>query len=294
MSQPPRLIASYFTLAGNLIPFAGDDPSPFDLPSRARAAAEAGYVGLGLETCDVAHCLRLHGADGIRRIIADAGLDYVELEVLGDWFADGERRAASDARREFLLRTAGEIGAAQVKCVGEIHLASGEAQATGYPLPQVIDAFGGLCRDAARVGTRVSIEIVPGSGVRDLATARAIVEGAGEKNGGMLIDIWHMARGGIPYDDILTVPPHLITAIEVDDADAEQVGTIFEDTINNRRLPGEGALDVPRFLDVIQRTGYQGVYGIEMVSNEHRARTLDDAARASFNATMAQFAKLGG
>lgn len=290
MSQP-KLIASYFTLAGNIIPFASSDPAPFGLKERAEAAAAAGFVGLGLETNDLAHYVNTIGYSGIRGIIEGTGLDYIEFEVLTDWFADGERRAASDATRAFLLEAAAELGAAQIKTVGEILLAPGPGGVSSWPIEKVGDEFGQLCREAAQAGTRVSIELVPSSAIQDLETARRIVDHAGEPNGGLLIDIWHMARGGISYDDVANLPPYLVTAVEVDDAMRQQVGTIFEDTINNRKLPGEGELDVPAFLHSIMLTGYQGVYGVEMVSDEHRHRTLEDAAVSSFNSTMAQFEK---
>ena len=291
MDDQPRLIASYFTLAGNLIPFAGPDPSPWDLRNRAEAAARAGFVGMGIETNDLRHNVERYGYAGIKRILADAGLNYLEFEVLIDWFADGDRRAASDANRAFLLRSAGELGADMIKTVGEIHLATGEIHLSEWSPDHLAEAYGGLCRGAANVGARITLEIVPFSGIATLEAARALIEGAGEPNGGILIDIWHMARGGIPYEDILTLPPHLITAVEVDDAMAQPVPDIFEDTICWRKLPGEGELDVPRFLRCIAQTGYQGVYGIEMVSNEHRTRTLEDAAQRTFDTTMAQFAK---
>ena len=290
MSQP-KLIASYFTLAGNIIPFASSDPAPFGLKERAEAAAAAGFVGLGLETNDLAHYVNTIGYSGIRGIIEGTGLDYIEFEVLTDWFADGERRAASDATRAFFLEAAAELGAAQIKTVGEILLAPGPGGVSSWPIEKVGDEFGQLCREAAQAGTRVSIELVPSSAIQDLETARRIVDHAGEPNGGLLIDIWHMARGGISYDDVANLPPYLVTAVEVDDAMRQQVGTIFEDTINNRKLPGEGELDVPAFLHIIMLTGYQGVYGVEMVSDEHRHRTLEDAAVSSFNSTMAQFEK---
>ncbi|WP_324740502.1 sugar phosphate isomerase/epimerase [Tsuneonella sp. CC-YZS046] len=290
MSQP-KLIASYFTLAGNIIPFASSDPAPFGLKERAEAAAAAGFVGIGLETNDLAHYVRTIGYGGIRKIMADAGLDYIEFEVLTDWFTEGERRAASDANRAFLLEAAAELGAAQIKTVGELFLAPGPASVSSWPLEKVGDDFGQLCREAAKAGTRVSIELVPGAAIQDLETGRRVVDHASEPNGGLLIDIWHMARGGISYDDVANLPPYLVTAVEVDDAMKQQVGTIFEDTINNRKLPGEGELDVPAFLHSIMLTGYQGVYGIEIVSDEHRRRTLEDAARSSFDSTMAQFEK---
>lgn len=289
----PQLIASYFTLAGNIMPFASAEPAPHRLQDRVEAAAKVGFVGIGLEQTDLRHYVQTIGYDEIRRIIYGAGLDYIEIEVLTDWFADGERRRISDLQRDFMLEAASELGVSQIKTVGEIVLAPGAGAISTWPIEKVGDEFGKLCREAAAADTRVSLELVPGSAVQDLDTGRKIVEWASEPNGGMLIDIWHMARGGIAYEDVAKLPSHLITAVEVDDAMNEQVGTIFEDTVNNRKLPGEGELDVPRFLRCIAETGYDGVYGIEMVSNEHRRRNLADAAHASFEATMGQFEKAG-
>lgn len=290
MTDKVKLIASYFTLAGDLIPFASQDPSPFDLPARAQAAAKAGYIGMGLETSDLRHLIDRHGYAEIRRILADAGLTYLEFEVLTDWFTSGERRAASNAQRAFLLQAAGELGAQKIKTIGDAHGGMDNAIPRPWAIDDLAQAYGQLAREAAQVGAAITLELVPGTGVRDLPTARAIAEGANEPNAGLLIDIWHLARGGIAYEDVLGLPAHLINAVEIDDAMARQEGSIFEDTIRRRKLPGEGELDVPRFLRSLMATGYSGVHGVEMVSDEHRARALEDAARSSFETTMAQFA----
>ena len=64
MAQSPKLIASYFTIAGDL-PFPdGPFASPVSLRARAEAAAQAGYVGMGLYTDDLVHNLDLHGYEG--------------------------------------------------------------------------------------------------------------------------------------------------------------------------------------------------------------------------------------
>jgi sugar phosphate isomerase/epimerase len=280
MSGPHRIIAAYFTLAGDLMPFAGLDPSPFDLPARADAAARAGYVGLGLETSDLIACVERHGHAGIKAILRDAGLDYFELEVLLDWFAEGDARVVADRNKDILMRAAGEIGAAQIKALGG---------PIDRPIDsRMIDAFGGLCREAAAVGTNINLEIFPDSNIRDLEGARRVVEGANEPNGGLLLDLWHMGRGGVVCEDFLKLPPGMIRAVELDDAAAQQIGTIFEDTVHRRLLPGEGDLDVQRFLRCLHEAGFDGVYGVEIVSDRQRSLALEDAAAQSFAATANQ------
>jgi sugar phosphate isomerase/epimerase len=276
-----RIAAAYFTLAGDVVPFASAAPSPFDLRERADAAARAGYVGLGLEASDLAHCIDRHGHAGIRRILRDSGLTYFEVEVLFDWFADGDLRVASDRNRKLFLETASEIETAQIKVIGG-------PIASPHSTARMVDEFAILCQAAAAVGTAVNLEIYPDSNIRDLAAARAVVGGADQPNGGLLIDLWHMGRGGIPYEDLLTLPKGMIRAIELDDASAVQIGSIFEDTIHRRLLPGEGELDPQRFMRYVWEAGFDGVIGVEIVSAAQRARSLEDAARLSFEATRAQ------
>ncbi|WP_156680911.1 sugar phosphate isomerase/epimerase family protein [Sphingomonas profundi] len=281
----PRLLASYFTIAGDVAAMAPNAISPHTLRERAEAAAEAGYVGIGLLGDDLFALLERHGAAEIRRTIAAAGLTHLEFEVLLDWFADGERRAASDTMRARFMAAVETLGAYQIKLGGDI---TGDV----WPIERMIEGFAGVCADAAKVGAQIALEIFPASNVRDLETALAIVQGAGARNGGLLLDTWHMHRGGIPYEKVAQVPAEYIKHIELDDAAEMVVGTIMEDTLTRRRLPGEGDLDVPAFLDAIRRTGYDGLYGVEILSDEQRSRAPREAAKLSFDATMAQFERM--
>lgn len=278
----PRLMASYFTIAGAVAPLTGSTASPHSLAERVSAAADAGFVGIGLSSEDLDRVVAQHDYAGVRSILDDCGIRYLELEVLLDWFADGERRARSDAERVKLMKAAERLGVYQIKVGGDI-------TGTVWPLERMIESFANLARQAGDAGTMVTLEVFPDSNVRDLPTAVAIADGANPAHGGLLIDIWHMARGGIPYDDVSRLPLRYIKHVEIDDADAEVVGTIMEDTLDRRRLPGQGALDVPAFLTAIAATGYDGLYGVEILSEEMRRMVPREAAQAAYSATMAQF-----
>jgi sugar phosphate isomerase/epimerase len=154
------------------------------------------------------------------------------------------------------------------------------------------DAFAQLCREAAEYGTGLMLEIMPWSNVRTVETALGIVEGAAQPNGGILVDIWHFARGGIDYNDVSKIPVQYIRGAELDDADEQVAGSLWEDTIHHRRLCGEGDLDPPAFIKAVQAAGYRGYYGVEILSEKHRKLPLDEMARRSFDTTMEQFEKL--
>lgn len=278
----PELICTYFTLAGDIGPFDADNASPVSLEHRARAAAEAGYRGLGFGVQDIARLMERLGEQRINAILNQHNLVHRELEVLLDWFVDGERRKASDIHRRLLLEAAGAIGARHIKVGGDL---AGHT----WPLTQLIDEFGLLCDQAARQGCAITIELFPTSNLADLQTGRVVVEGAARSNGGLLLDIWHMQRGNIPLEAIAALPGQLINHIELNDGTLLPVADYITDTIANRRLPGEGAFPCRAFLDAVHSTGYQGLYGVEILSTEWRKLSPETAANRSWQATAGLF-----
>lgn len=279
----PDLIATYFTLAGAIEPFDARTVSPNTLVARAGAAARAGYRGLGFGAQDIAHLLARHGAREINAILDDHGLVHRELEVLLGWFAQGEERAESDRQRRALLDAAAAIGARHVKVAGDI-------RGRTAPMEQLTAEFAALCDQAAQAGTAITIELFPTSNLADLQTGRAVVEGAGRHNGGLLLDIWHVQRGRISMEAIAALPRGIVNHVELDDGPAEARGDYLRETIDARVPPGEGAFDLGRFLDALDACGYDGAYGVELLSPAFRAMPVEEAARRSCGPALALFA----
>jgi sugar phosphate isomerase/epimerase len=284
--QRPELVASFFTLAGDVSPWSGSLVSPHDLRARAEAASRAGYVGMGFVSIDLQAALDRHGVAGVRNILADNGIKYLELEAIVRWLAEGEDRRAADTQRRELLELASKLDVWNIKALGDF---SGRK----WPLDFMAQRFREICADAfSHTRAQVTIEIFPTTNIRELRTAAAIVDRAGMANGGLLLDIWHMTRGGVDYADFGTIPSHWIKAVELNDATAELVGEMMDDSANRRCLPGEGEFDVPGFLRSINNTGYEGPYGVEIASSIHRKLPIAEAAQRSYDATMRQFALL--
>jgi sugar phosphate isomerase/epimerase len=227
------------------------------------------------------HNIALYGYKGIKAILVDNGIEFFEIEALLDWFTDGERRRRSDLERRDMLRAAEKLGAYQIKIAGDL-LGS-------WPVPDMAQPYRQLCEEAAAVGTRVSLEILPFTNIKDLSAGLSVVGDVSIKNGGLLLDVWHMARGGISFTDVANIPLQFVAAIELDDGPLDVVEPLLEESIDRRKLCGEGDFDLPTFLDCVSRTGYVGPFGVEILSHENRARSLQDAARATFETTMQQF-----
>ena len=85
------------------------------------------------------------------------------------------------------------------------------------------------------------------------------------------------------------MPLKYIVSIELNDGTFEAPWSLHEDTVNHRRLCGEGEFDIRGFIECMQRAGYEGPWGIEVLSEELRKKPLDELTSRSFSTTAAQF-----
>ena len=281
MAVPP-LVASYYTLAGFRPMDGPHQPSPIDLRQRIEAAAKAGYAGIGTDVMDLMASVERHGHDGIRAMLADNGLTHFEVEGMGDWYASGAGRAASDAARREVLIAAEKIGVTQIKVTGNI-------AGRSHPVATMRTEFATLAGQAADAGSRLTLEIVCISDIADVATALEVVGDTAATNGGFLADIWHFVRGHQPYDTILDAPHGTMAWVELDDGAAKPTGSIISEQLDDRRLPGEGAFDITGFLAAVRQSGYAGGVGVEILSDRLRALPVEEAARLSFESAARQF-----
>ncbi len=272
------VIASYYTLSGAPV----GHPARFSLEARVATAAAAGFAGIGLTLEDYLAC-RERGLSltTLRHILTDAGLVVAELEFLTNWWRD-DAPGQQARRMEEQLDEAADLFRARHLNVGSI------AGPGTLPARAVVaEQFGALCDRAAQHGLLVALEFLPWSDIPDAKTAGDIVHQAGRANGGILIDSWHYFRGAADPAQVRALPADRFVAIQFDDADAARVGGWLEDTTLRRRLPGEGAFDLIGFVRLLDAIGVQAPISVEIISTEHQARPLGEAAQRAYDTTQA-------
>jgi len=280
------LLATCWTTAGDAAPLRGDERSPLPLRERVESAAAAGFRGFGLVYADLVVAERDYGMAGIRSLLDDNGLVHLELELLTDWWADGPRRRRSDEVRRKLLEAAGALGARHVKVAPDV---SGEP----WDHDRWVAEFAVLAEDARQAGTRVGLEFLPWSNIRTVHDGLRLVRDAGHDAGGLVIDVWHTERAGTLPAELAGVPLRHIVGVELSDADAGQVGTLFEDTANRRRLCGEGAFDLQGCIRALRAAGWAGPWGVEILSEAFRRLPVGEAVAAAFATARAQLELAG-
>lgn len=280
MTNKPDLLASYWTISG-ADPHTDREYSRFDFQERVQAAAKAGFTGMGFWHADLDHVLQKRTLKEMRQILDDHGIIQIEIEFLLDWFLDGERKKKSDEQRQKLLEVCEAFDAH--------HLKIGDFFHESCPMPRLIESFAALCAEAAKYGVPVGFELMPFSMVDSLQDTLTLMQGAGAKNGGICFDLWHIAKLRIPHEEIAKIPPQYVVSVELNDGTFEAPWSLHEDTVNHRRFCGEGEFDVKGFLAALEKTGYSGPIGIEVLSQELRPLPLNEAVTKAFKTTMAQF-----
>jgi sugar phosphate isomerase/epimerase len=275
-------VASFFTLSGS----GFGQPPRHAFSERVRAAAEAGYEGIGLHlneltdpawnelgTADPAAVLdRMAGA------LQGTGLDVVEIEFVDGW-CDGPGNPTVATAAELV----GEIAARlATNMVGGHHVSMGEFSAGDAADPQL--AGRGLAEFAEAVagtGYVPAIEAfawskIPGYGlVRDIQAVTGV--------GGALADTWHAFNTGCTTDGIARGEMGMITAVQLNGG-----YRVHDDFLANarstRRLPGDGDLDGAGFVRAVLAASFTGPWCVEVNYPEFRDLDALEAATTSIAA----------
>jgi len=277
MKNSVELMALYWTTAG-IFPGAGEI-SRFDFKDRVEVAAKAGFTGIGIWHTELEHILHHRTLKEMKMILDDNGMKHVELEFLTDWFLDGARKAESDSRKRRLLEASEALHAKHIKI--------GDFYNTACPMLRLIEAFAALCKEAQEYGATIGFEFMASAMLDNLKDSLTMVETAGAKNGGLILDIVHVVNLGITSEEISRIPLQYLINVELNDGTLP--GSPRHDPSRARRFCGEGEFDIKGFISCVQNMGYTGAWAVEVFSQELAGLSLEALNTQAFNTTMAQF-----
>jgi sugar phosphate isomerase/epimerase len=277
MKKNVELMNLFWTTAG-VFPGVGEI-SRFDFKDRVEAAARAGFKGIGIWHTDLEHTLQLWTLKEMKMILDDNGMRYVELEFLTDWFLTGARKAESDSRKRRLLEASQALQAKHIKI--------GDFDNTACPMSRIIEAFAELCKEAEDYSATIAFEFMASAMIDNLQDSLTMVETAGAKNGGIMLDMAHVAGLGIPYKDIGHIPLQYLINVELNDGTLP--GSPRHDPSRVRRFCGEGEFDIKGLIKCVNEMGYTGPWAVEVFSQELVGLSLEELNTRAFETTMAQF-----
>jgi sugar phosphate isomerase/epimerase len=259
MTDTPPLVVSSYTLGTTV-----------DFVERVRAAAAAGFDGIGLR----AENYLAAGIDDATMlgIAARHGVRILEVEYLTGWGTAADRDEAQQDKEQTVFHMA--------RAFGVRHLNAGLLEK--LPVDTVADAFGALC-ERAGPDLLVALEFMPYSGVPDLATAWQVVQTA--RNGRLIVDAWHWARAGQQASDLEGVPADRIVSVQLCDVRKEPMQPPRAESLGHRLPPGQGHGDTVGMVRALAEHGVTpAVVTAEVISDELVACGVDIAAQMTANA----------
>lgn len=279
------LVATAWTSAGNTSPMQSPSTSPVPIAERVAAVARAGFTGMGLIADDLRAISDGVGFAGLRDLLRDNQLAHIEIELIERWWIPRGEPGHTYEVRDLLFEAADVLQPAFVKIGSQNGPAFDD-------LESVVPALCQLADEAVAHGTRIAIETMPFSAIATVPMGAQLVTASGHPAVGLLVDAWHVFRAGTSLDALrAALAPGMVYGVELDDAAPEVVGTLFEDTVERRLLCGAGSFDLPGLISLLRDTGFDGPWGVEILSREFRtlpvAEALEraaDSARALLSA----------
>ncbi len=166
----------------------------------------------------------------VRAALADTQIRVGDVEIIrlkaqNDW----------DLFAHFCDRCA-ELGARHVLVAGD-----------DTDRARLTDSFARFAQLASPHGLTADLEFMPWTAVANLRDAVAVVEAAGQANGGVLIDALHYDRSDTSLTEIAAVPPSRVNYVQFCDGPVPydpSVEGLIEIARGARLFPGLGGIDM--------------------------------------------------
>lgn len=242
---------------------------PTGLEEKIRIAAEAGYQGIELWHREIEEYVERGGRLRVlKRLIVDSGLRVPSTINLKGWFeaeSEGDPVWGLCRRR---MEDAAELGAE--------FIVAGPPQERGC-LERGAENYGRLLRMGREMGVRPAMEFLGFvAGINTIERAREVVRGCGEEGGTIVMDPFHVFRGGGEFGEVARLEAGEIAVCHFNDATFEIDRELQTD--GDRVMPGEGELPLVEMLRDLIRIGYSKWLSLELFSRGLWERDAEEVA----------------
>ncbi|SFL38824.1 bifunctional sugar phosphate isomerase/epimerase/4-hydroxyphenylpyruvate dioxygenase family protein [Shimia aestuarii] len=250
------------------------------LREKLEAIAAAGYDGIEIFEQDF---IADDGSPAdVGRLVRDHGLEITLFQPFRDFetLPEPARSKAFDrAERKFDVMQ--ELGTDLVLVCSSVHPA-----ALGG-INRAADDFHALGERAAQRGLRVGYEALAwGRHINDHRDAWEVVRRADHPNVGLILDSFHTLGRKLDPDSIRSIPGDRIFFVQLADAPLIEMDLLYWSR-HFRNMPGEGDLDVTRFMRAVMATGYGGPISLEIFNDQFRGGNPRSVAKDGYRSLVA-------
>ncbi len=250
------------------------------LPEKLDAIAAAGFDGVEIFEQDfIAHD---GGAREVGRMIRDKGLDITLFQPFRDFECLPEplrSKAFDRAKRKFDVMQ--ELGTDLILICSSVH-----PRSLGG-IKRAADDLAELGEIAKQRGIRLGYEALAwGRHINDHRDAWEIVRQADHSNVGIILDSFHTLGRKLDPESIRAIPGEKIFFVQLADAPAIEMD-LLDWSRHFRNMPGEGDLEVKRFMQAVMAAGYKGPISLEIFNDQFRGSNARATAQDGYRSLIA-------
>lgn len=254
-----------------------------DIKEQIKIAAECGYDGIELWISDICEYLDRGGSTvELRKYIENLGIKVVNGIVFFNWSdADPQlrREGLEQAKKE--MRILKEIGCDAVAAppIGNVKDLS---------LDEIARNYYELWKEGSEIGVLPYLEIWGmAKKLSTLSEAAYIALQSGVPDAKILVDIYHLYKGGSSHDGIRLLSGESIGIVHINDYPSMPPRDTIMD--GDRIFPGEGIAPVGKFLKDLEDIGYKGYLSLELFRNDYDGKDAYNVARYGYEKMLSLF-----
>lgn len=255
---------------------------PAPLMDKIRIAGEVGFRAIELWTDELDAYIEGGGTlRDVTRALSDAGLAVPTVIAVHGWlgsFGADHTKAVDEAKRR--MAQAAEVGAPRMIAsppLGTADLSSGGAQ------------YRELLEIGNSLGISPAMEFLGFvKSVHTIEQAWKIVTDANHPDGSVIMDPFHILRGGGDYRSIAMVPGDKVAIWHWNDAPGGR--PFSEQSDSDRVMPGDGVGPLREMERLIEASGYSGYVSLELFNPALWERDPLEVARIGIDKMRAYFA----
>lgn len=261
------------------------DTSPLDVA--LKSARDGGFDAVELRRTDFKRCYDKGMSNGaVLDMVCAANIPVITLGCEYGWiFATGDESTRLFDDLEETCDNAVALDCPMVMCA--------PGQNVG-PIDLAIENMKRGADICGKLGLKLAIEFNSQHAVlNNIATLRNILNGAGRKNAGMLLDAYHMERAGLGGRGFEGVAPEEIAAFQYSDAPPAPVTAGVKRPVD-RLPPGKGIVRWLEVFGLLKEKGFDGYLSYEAPNPAQWERPPIEVCREAVAATRALIAKALG
>lgn len=253
-SVPLRISLNTSTIRGYKLP----------VEQQIELCAEAGFDGIELWMSDVETYIKKGGnPEELNQQMRQHGLVLENMIAFSTWIADDAERRAEGIKKmrqdmELTARLGGSYIAAPVQGIATIEREK---------LPEYADRYRAILETGDQTGVTPLIELWGAGALNQLSDTAAITIGTGHPKASMLLDFYHLYRGGNAFDSLWQINGRALPVFHINDYPDSLPRETLKDS--DRIFPGDGACPFDTVLPLLYASGFKGGLSIELFNKTY-------------------------